>query len=566
MITNRSANSRRVVRHRFSTSAVAVSALLLAIAGKTTLAGSAANALERPHVVAAPCNATVTSGTGMVVGNFIVGATAGSTQVTFDCDTASGAAIAAEASLLAGVGSTSVMLASEADTSALATFTANATDTGCPGGVAGTCSTAAFAVPATFAAADPNGTCPPTAAESNAGLFGCVVAVATAAESPVAEYLMTYASQTGAPNAPTIAATVAAGPPSSTITVSDAAANTGYWWANSIQQSQAVATGTAPAAPPASCVSGGYGSVPAAFLAVNWVPSGGAADIVGSAAGVTISDTCYDGKTLYAPVLGGSIPVPSSVVIGTSYSVYLCELNITAFPGNDASASTNCGPAPTGLSWIDASFKFTATAGTAQAALSVTSVSGTLGTPLTLATSGGSGTGAVSFSVVDGTASGCAVTGSALSATSGGTCFVTASKAFDSTYLAVSSTPTTVTLTAPPVVKLVSTHVTLKKTAKTLALKISCTNAPCSGSLDVSARIAVKKPGAKRSVTQTVDFGTLSFNVSRQQVASVTLHLSKASQRYLVANPNRPTIQASVYITDNLGKKHSLLGRVSLLK
>jgi hypothetical protein len=566
MITKSSTSAHRVVRHRFRTSAVAVTALLLALTGMTTLAGSAANALARPHVAAALCNAKVTAGSGTVVGTFIVGATAGLTVVTLDCDTASGAAIAAEASLLAGVGSASVMLANEADVSALGTFTANATDTGCPGGVAGTCTIAAFTVPATFAAGDANATCPPTAAESNVGLFGCAVAVATAAEQPVAEYLMTYASQTASPNAPTIAATVATGPPSSTITVSDAAANSGYWWANAIQQSQAVATGTSPATQPASCTSGGYGNVPAAFLAVNWVPSGGAAPIAGSAAGVTISNTCYDSKTLFAPVLSGTIPVPSTVVLGTSYTVYLCELNITAFPGNDAGAAAHCGPAPTGLSWIDASFAFTATAGTPQAALSVTSVSGSLGTPLTLTTSGGSGTGAVSFSIVDGTASGCAVTAGALSATSGGTCVVTASKASDSTFLGVSSTPTTVTLTAPPVVKLASTRVTLKKTAKTLTFKISCTNAPCSGSLDVSARIAVKKPGSKKTIIQTLDFGTLAFHVSRQQVASVTLHLSKASQRYLVANPHRPTIQASVYITDNLGKKHSYIGRVSLLK
>jgi hypothetical protein len=565
MSTTFAKSSRRTGGHRFRTVTVASTALLLALSGATALASSAANAVQRPHVAATPCNAKVTAGSGAVVANFIVGVTAGSTQITFDCVTASGAAIAAEVSLLAGVGSQSVMLAGEADTSALGMFTANATDTGCPGGVAGTCSTAAFAVPATFAAADPSANCPPTGTAFNAGLFGCVVAVATAAEQPVAEYLMSYASQTSSPNTPTIAATVAAGPPSSTITVSDAAANTGYWWANAIQLSQAVATGTTPQAPPSSCAAGsGYGNVPSPFLGVNWVPSGGASPIAGSALGLTISNDCYNGATLAPPVLSGTIPVPSSVVVGTTYTVYLCELNLTAFAGNDASATAHCGPAPSGLSWIDASFPFVAMAGTAQAALTVTSLSGTVGTPLALATSGGSGTGAVSFVVVNGSASGCAVTAGALSATSAGTCIVTATKASDSTNLAVSSTPTTVTLTALPVVKLVTTRVTLKKTAKTLTIKISCTNAPCSGSLDVSARVSVKH-GTKKT-TQTLDFGTLSFNVSRQQVASVILHLSGASRKYLAANPNRPTIQASVYITDNLGKKHSYIGRVSLLK
>jgi hypothetical protein len=70
----------------------------------------------------------------------------------------------------------------------------------------------------------------------------------------------------------------------------------------------------------------------------------------------------------------------------------------------------------------------------AQAALSLTSTHGKVGTALKLTTSGGSGSGGVTYSVVDGSAKGCAISGSALSATSGGTCVVTATKAGDSTY------------------------------------------------------------------------------------------------------------------------------------
>ena len=81
-----------------------------------------------------------------------------------------------------------------------------------------------------------------------------------------------------------------------------------------------------------------------------------------------------------------------------------------------------------------------------QAPLSVTSTTGTYGTPLTLTTSGGSGTGAVSYSVANGTASGCGTLGSELGSTSAGTCLVTATKAADSNYYAASSAQTTVTL------------------------------------------------------------------------------------------------------------------------
>ena len=84
----------------------------------------------------------------------------------------------------------------------------------------------------------------------------------------------------------------------------------------------------------------------------------------------------------------------------------------------------------------------------AQSALTITTLSGTLGTSLNLATSGGSGTGAVTFIAADGTASGCVVSGGALTASTAGTCVVTATKKADTSYLGASSSPTTITLKA----------------------------------------------------------------------------------------------------------------------
>ena len=85
-----------------------------------------------------------------------------------------------------------------------------------------------------------------------------------------------------------------------------------------------------------------------------------------------------------------------------------------------------------------------------QAPLTLTSTSGTYGSGLTLTTSGGSGTGAVSYSAVDGTASGCSVSGGVLGVSSAGTCLVTATKAADSDYNAVSSQSTTVSFAKAP--------------------------------------------------------------------------------------------------------------------
>ena len=77
-------------------------------------------------------------------------------------------------------------------------------------------------------------------------------------------------------------------------------------------------------------------------------------------------------------------------------------------------------------------------------------MSGRVGTPLTLHTLGGSGTGAVTFAVTNGTAQGCTLSGTALSATRSGTCMVTATKGPDVNYGPVSTLPTVVTMYAKP--------------------------------------------------------------------------------------------------------------------
>ena len=83
-----------------------------------------------------------------------------------------------------------------------------------------------------------------------------------------------------------------------------------------------------------------------------------------------------------------------------------------------------------------------------QSALTITTLSGHVGTALTLSTSGGSGAGALTYVVANGTSRGCRVVGSSMSATTAGTCIVTATKAADTTYLAISSRATTISLAA----------------------------------------------------------------------------------------------------------------------
>jgi hypothetical protein len=92
----------------------------------------------------------------------------------------------------------------------------------------------------------------------------------------------------------------------------------------------------------------------------------------------------------------------------------------------------------------------TSVVGQAQAVLTVTTTSGYLDVPITLAASGGSGTGAVTFTVTNGTATGCTITNGGLKASRGGTCLVTATKAAVSPYAPATSVATTVTISSAP--------------------------------------------------------------------------------------------------------------------
>ncbi len=316
------------------------------------------------------CIETLSTGPGTVVttpaGSEIVGVVAGTSVVKIDCNQSSGAVYGVEASLTGTILTTSVLQTNTADIGTLASFAVDPSDTGCPAAMAGQCTVASFAVPANFSASDANSKCPPTQAEINIGLTGCAVAIVTGALKPVPNtgIIMTYASQTTQPTAPTISASPTTGPAGSSITVSDALLGTGKWWANANQFVQSAALGTAGLATPSTCgTGGGYGNVPTSLLGVQWFAAGSTTPIAGDASGVTISNDCYDGTALFGPKLGGTIPVPASVVAGTVYTVYLCEINFTSYPSNDTGNATNCGTAPAGASWVDASFSFTAAAG-----------------------------------------------------------------------------------------------------------------------------------------------------------------------------------------------------------
>jgi hypothetical protein len=84
-----------------------------------------------------------------------------------------------------------------------------------------------------------------------------------------------------------------------------------------------------------------------------------------------------------------------------------------------------------------------------QNPLAITSLSGQFPN-VTLTSTGGSGTGAVTYSATNGTASGCSINGASLTATTTGSCNVIATKAGDSDYVDANSPTQVVTITKGP--------------------------------------------------------------------------------------------------------------------
>ncbi|MGC8498030.1 MAG: hypothetical protein ACP5OV_00805, partial [Acidimicrobiales bacterium] len=86
-----------------------------------------------------------------------------------------------------------------------------------------------------------------------------------------------------------------------------------------------------------------------------------------------------------------------------------------------------------------------------QSTLVVGSARAAAGSTIALSTSGGSGSGGVTFAVVPGgTATGCTISGSTLSAQGPGTCLVQATKAADSQYASTTSAAVTEAFVVPP--------------------------------------------------------------------------------------------------------------------
>ncbi len=169
----------------------------------------------------------------------------------------------------------------------------------------------------------------------------------------------------------------------------------------------------------------------------------------------TFTTATSSGSTTYSPSGPYQLFAQGSgggVISFTSTSSSVCTVNsstglITIVKAGTCTVTADAGAT---INYLDSgTTAFTLTINKAyQNLFAITSTSGTYNGSaysMTLTTSGGSGTGAVTYVAVNGTASNCSVAGSTLTATTSGTCIVTATKAADVDYFAASAGPTTVT-------------------------------------------------------------------------------------------------------------------------
>jgi hypothetical protein len=134
----------------------------------------------------------------------------------------------------------------------------------------------------------------------------------------------------------------------------------------------------------------------------------------------------------------------------------------------------------------------TSTSTVTETPLTITTVIGTVGTALTLVTTGGSETGDVSYTAYAGTAEGCVISGDQLTVTSAGTCIVTATDLTDGEY----SAATTITFDAA--------STTTTTTTTTIPAPLTLGFAPKSKSIGSAERRAITNLSAKLEAGATI--------------------------------------------------------------
>ena len=167
-----------------------------------------------------------------------------------------------------------------------------------------------------------------------------------------------------------------------------------------------------------------------------------------------------------------------------------------------------------------------------QSPIQVTSTVGTYGTPIQLAITGGSGSGAVSFTVSDDGSASCVVNGSQLTFTSAGSCKVIATRDADNVFDVRSSASTTITIDR-------SNQTPLSVAATTgdllTGIIVSVTGGGGTGSVSTSVTSGTANCALTAGVVTARNFGTCLLSISKagdtnffSASGAVTLTFAKA--------------------------------------
>ncbi len=175
----------------------------------------------------------------------------------------------------------------------------------------------------------------------------------------------------------------------------------------------------------------------------------------------------------------------------------------------------------------------------------------TYGNTATLTSSGGSGTGAVSYSA--GSSTGCSVSGSILSVTdASGTCSVTATKSVDNNYNAVASSSATITLQkAIPIVTAWPTASGITYGQQLSASTLSGGSASVPGSFAFAAPSTIPNAGVYSAEVTFTPMDTINYNTV---IGTVNVTVARADQAtLLVIAPGTLTYGSTASLTINGG-------------
>lgn len=183
-----------------------------------------------------------------------------------------------------------------------------------------------------------------------------------------------------------------------------------------------------------------------------------------------------------------------------------------------------------------------------QTALTITSEpTVAAGGTRTLTTSGGSGLGAVTFTVTTAGTAGCSISGAVLSVTSvtsGNTCGVTATKAANGSYLSVSSSEQTITVKTGGLVPIFDSPT---RTATGFVVRITNYSASYTWTITTSAgSVAVSSPsGSTETITVTSLAGgasaTVSASTSRTNYTTETSTVTALALKAVTVQASSPT-------------------------